>query len=299
MIELTGLHLLLTYTCNYECDHCFVWGGPRQEGVMTADLIDEILAQAEALGTVEWIYFEGGEPFLYYPLLRYGVVSASEREYTVGIVSNSYWATSARDAALALEPLAGRVQDLSVSADAYHGEAQSAAQATHAQAVAQQLAIPMGTISIANPEGEDVADRVGQLPQAESGVMHRGRAAAMLAPKAPHAPWQQFMSCPYENLRDPGRVHIDPLGYVHVCQGITMGNLLQKPLVELVAAYDPDAHPICGPLLQGGPAALAQSQGLTPAATYADACHFCYETRQQLRGRFPQLLAPDQMYGAG
>ncbi|MFQ6004291.1 MAG: hypothetical protein ACE5OQ_02215, partial [Woeseia sp.] len=32
---LSGLHLLLTYACNYQCDHCFVWGGPWQSGTMT------------------------------------------------------------------------------------------------------------------------------------------------------------------------------------------------------------------------------------------------------------------------
>ena len=36
---LSGLHLLLTYKCNYECDHCFVWGGPSQKGTMAVDII--------------------------------------------------------------------------------------------------------------------------------------------------------------------------------------------------------------------------------------------------------------------
>jgi hypothetical protein len=30
---------------------------------------------------------------------------------------------------------------------------------------------------------------------------------------------------------------------------------------------------------------------------YSDACHLCYETRRALRNRFPEILAPDQMYG--
>ncbi len=34
-MKLTGLHLLLTYRCDSECDHCFAWGGPGQEGTMT------------------------------------------------------------------------------------------------------------------------------------------------------------------------------------------------------------------------------------------------------------------------
>jgi MoaA/NifB/PqqE/SkfB family radical SAM enzyme len=91
-MRLTGLHLLLTYTCNYECDHCFVWSGPSQPGTMRLEQIEQILEQASDLGTIEWIYFEGGEPFLYYAILLAGVRAAAERGFKVGIVSNAYWA---------------------------------------------------------------------------------------------------------------------------------------------------------------------------------------------------------------
>ena len=50
---LTGLHLLLTYQCTYECDHCFAWGSPSQTGTMTLDTIEHILGEAEQLGTIE------------------------------------------------------------------------------------------------------------------------------------------------------------------------------------------------------------------------------------------------------
>jgi hypothetical protein len=60
----------------------------------------------------------------------------------------------------------------------------------------------------------------------------------------------------------------------------------------------PDAHPVIGPLLAGGPAELARRYGLTPKEGYADACHLCYETRLALCERFPDVLTPDQMYGA-
>ena len=119
-MKLAGLHLLLTYECNYECDHCFVWGGPRQTGTMTLETIERILEEADALGTIEWIYFEGGEAFLYYQLLRAGVRLAAERGFKVGTVTNAYWASAARDAIEWLQPFAGLVQDLSISNDTYH-----------------------------------------------------------------------------------------------------------------------------------------------------------------------------------
>lgn len=125
----------------------------------------------------------------------------------------------------------------------------------------------------------------------------RGVVTGVLAPVACKHPWAGFTECPYENLRDPGRVHVDPLGYVHLCQGITLGNLFETPLTELVANFDADAHPIVGPLLNGGPVALVERYGLDHDHAYADACHLCYTAREKLRERFPEALAPDQMYG--
>jgi len=42
-MKVTGLHFLLTYQCIYECDHCFVWGSPRQTGVMSIDQVQGYL----------------------------------------------------------------------------------------------------------------------------------------------------------------------------------------------------------------------------------------------------------------
>jgi hypothetical protein len=68
-------------------------------------------------------------------------------------------------------------------------------------------------------------------------------------------------------------------------------------LIEICARYEAEAHPICGPLLNGGPAALVTEYALPHEESYADACHLCYEARQSLRERFPAILLPDQMYG--
>ena len=84
-MKLTGLHILLTYQCTYECEHCFVWGSPRQSGTLTLEQVEDILKQAKDAG-VESIYFEGGEPFLYYAILSKGVRLAAEMGFSVGIV---------------------------------------------------------------------------------------------------------------------------------------------------------------------------------------------------------------------
>lgn len=293
-MKLSGLHILLTYQCTYECDHCFVWGSPRQTGTLTLEQIENILYQAKDAGVTS-IYFEGGEPFLYYAVLARAVHEATDMGFDVGIVSNAYWATTIADAEQWLYPFVGRVSDLTVSSDLFHCEDELGEAPQNAIAAAKWMGIPTGKITVAPPDSEGIQSH-GQLED-ESGVMFRGRAAKMLVDKAPRHPWEGFDSCPHEDLREPGRIHVDPLGNLHICQGITIGNMFEKPLKQICEEYDVDAHPICGPLLSGGPAALVSEHNLPHASHYADACHLCYEARRMLRQRFPQYLGPDQMYG--
>jgi len=274
-MRLSSLHLLLTYQCNLECSHCFVWGSPWQSGTMTLQSVRHILQEAKDLGTVESIYFEGGEPFLYYVPMLKGVELAAEMGFEVGIVSNAYWATSVEDAVEWLRPFTGLISDLSVSSDVYHWNEKLSQQARNASQAAQQLEIPLGVISIAEPEATSAEAAVGQLPPEESGVMYRGRAAEALASRAPRRSWTQFTECPYEDLREPGRVHVDPFGNLHICQGISVGNMLQRSLRDICQEYEPDLHPITGPLLAGGPVELVQRYELPHEEAYADACHLC------------------------
>jgi hypothetical protein len=300
-MDISGLHLLLTYQCNLECDHCFAWGSPWQTGTITLERIREILRQASELGTVEWFYFEGGEPFLFYPIMVRGVEEAAALGFKVGIVTNGYWGTDLTDAREWLLPFQGLVQDLSVSSDLLHWSETLSRQAEIATQAAAELRIPLGIISIAPPEATDVPSAIGQLPSSESGIMYRGRATEKLAAQAPRTPWTEFTECPHEDLRNPGRPHLDPLGNVHVCQGISLGNVFDESLSDIVQTYDADVdaatHPIVSPLITGGPKALIEQYELKHEDGYADACHLCYEARLALRDRFPDILTPDQMYG--
>jgi MoaA/NifB/PqqE/SkfB family radical SAM enzyme len=287
-MKLNGLHILLTYQCTYECDHCFVWGSPRQNGTLSLEQIERILNQARDAG-VEWIYFEGGEPFLYYAILVEGVKIAAGMGFHVGVVSNAYWATTIADAEEWLKPLAV-VEDFTVSSDLFHCKEELGEKAQNALAAARWLSIPTGLISIAQP---------GLADKDQGEVMYRGRAASQLSPRAKRIDYRNFTKCPYEDLREPERVHLDPLGNVHICQGIVIGNVFEQTLKEICDEYSPDEHPVCGPLLHGGPLALVEEYNLTHEDAYADACHLCYSARFALRQRISKILEPDQMYGVG
>jgi organic radical activating enzyme len=296
-MKLTGLHILYTYQCTFECEHCFVWGSPWQAGTFTLEELRIVFDQAAEVKTIEWIYFEGGEPFIYHPALVSAVKAAAAKGFKIGIVTNAYWAISVEDALEWLKPFSGLLSDLSISSDLYHYDEAVSRQARNAVQAAESLRLPVGTISIAQPEAREGNRTVGQLLPDESGVMYRGRAVEKLAGRAAMLPWTEFDACPFEDLREPGRVHLDPLGYLHICQGISVGNLFQQPLTAICSAYDPEAHPIVAPLLSGGPVELVRRYQLPHAEVYADACHLCYTARLALRSRFPGVLNPDQMYG--
>jgi hypothetical protein len=311
-VRLDGIHFLVTYRCTYACDHCFVWGSPDAEGTMTLAQLTSVIDQAAELGVAS-VYFEGGEPTLAYPIVLAAARRARERGLDVGVVSNCFWATSVEDAKVWLAPFAELgLADLSLSSYAYFVEDADEEPLRNAVLAAQELGIPASVLEVGAPA------EIG-VPGACSGdvgeIMHKGRAAVALAPARATRPPETLVTCPFEDFTDPGRAHVGPDGELQICQGISAGNVftgadgppaperLDAPLADglrrVLDAYDPHARPVVREILAGGPWALAQAAGHTPAcALYADECHLCYEVRSALRaaGRHPEVVAPGQCY---
>ena len=297
---LTGIHILLTFMCNEACDHCFVFSGPNAKGTFTLRQLRTVLDEATKLGTVESVYFEGGEPFLFYPTMIEGMRIARSKGLKVGLVTNAYYATSEEDAELWLRPLYEMgVSDLSVSDDSFHFGEEKDNPAKRVLAAAKKLGLPASSICIGKPTVKAGIDKKKDkgVPVVGGGVIFRGRAVEKLVEGLPRRPGEDFTECPHEDLKEPKRVHLDAYGNVHLCQGLSMGNMWQTSLSELVSNYSADSHPICGPLAEGGPLLLAKEYNLEHQGEYVDACHFCYLLRLTLLSRFPQYLAPRQVYG--
>jgi organic radical activating enzyme len=298
-MPITGLHLLQTYKCNFECDHCFVYSRPEAKGVMKISDIRQILNEAKQVGNISEICFEGGEPFLYYQTMLWGLQVAKDLGFKRSIVTNSYWATSVEDAKEWLTPIAEiGIHDLAISDDAYHYGENEENLTKYAYEAAKDLDIPVGKITIEEPKRNlDQIEWKGK-PVVGGKVQYKGRAVEKLTEGMLTKPWTEFDKCLDEDFTNQGRVHIDPFGYVHVCQGIVIGNRKQTPLPELFTNFNPEKHPICRPILRGGPAELVKEYHAEHEEEYIDECHLCYSTRLKLRKRFPDILTPDQMYGA-
>lgn len=297
---LKEIHFLLTYMCNSECDHCFVYSSPSAQGTFTLSQVGTVIEEACKIGTVETVMFEGGEAFLFYPLMVEGIRSARNMGLETGVVTNSYFATTVEDAELWLRPLCELgISKLHVSDDEFHFEEKDDSPAKRVLAAAKNLGMQSTSISIDEPVAvlSPEKNQGKGAPVVGGGAMFRGRAVEKLAPGLPTTKWEELTECPYEELERPKRVHVDSYGNVHLCQGLSMGNMWDTPLSQLVAEHNVGSHPICAPLVSGGPAALVKKYDIKHSDGYVDSCHLCYVARKRLLDTFPQYLAPRQVYG--
>jgi len=277
---LTGIHFLLTYACPAACDHCFLWGMPGRRGMTTAQ-VDTLLEQVASLGTVTAVCAEGGEAFLLPTVLRHFVRRAAKMGLQPSALTNAFWVSGPAQTRRRMTDLqeAGLTR-IGISTDRWHRRTVPARRVDTLQEVCREIGLEAGRMET-EPER----------------VMHRGRAAVMLAPRRPLQPPHSLLQCPHENLAAPSRMHLDCYGRLHLCQGLQPG---AGSLAEAIAGYVPGRHPIVSRLLAGGPWALAQAareRGFQPESGYADACHLCYRVREFLRPAYPDLLGPDEMYG--
>ncbi|MHA2099267.1 MAG: radical SAM protein [Candidatus Kariarchaeaceae archaeon] len=297
---LTEIHVLLTYNCNYECDHCFLYCNTESEGTFTVDQIRILVEEAKKMGTVDSFHFEGGEPFLFYPLLVEGIKIVKQEGFKVGIGSNGYWATSKENAELYLNSIISMgVDSLMVSNDIYHYGDDVENFAKTAVECGKLTKIPVGESTIDPPRVTEtrISDYEKATPIVTGDVMFRGRAADKLIEGLPTRHWKEFKTCPFEDLVSPIRVHIDSYGNVQICQGLNIGNCWETPLSEIMENYKPDENPISGPLHEGGPIKLIESFDLEMQNEFVDECHACYEIRKKLIPEFPKILGPKQVYG--
>ena len=134
----------------------------------------------------------------------------------------------------------------------------------NALVAAKWLNIPTGMISVAQPDA-DAQQSHGQIED-ESAVMYRGRAAVKLSATRGQ-PSLGRIRLPVHTKICASRDASISIRWA-ICTSVrelSIGNVFEKPLKQICEEYDADAHPICGPLLAGGPAALVTEYNLPHA----------------------------------
>jgi len=272
---------------------------------MSAQTAFKLLLEAKEAG-VNHIFIEGGEPFLLPKLLPLVIKKATELGFWVGLLTNGFWAVSAKQAKKVLLPLVkAGLNSLSISTDSYHQAFVPLKNALLAAKTAKALGLEADLMVCqdkATPTSLSAAlktNNYSQVPVYEGGLVCRGRAVLSQLCTSGSLPWTELTTC-RERLAAPGRVHIGPKGEVHLCQGLLLGtSALTTSLKDIFQSYQPNQHPLVAALTAGGPTALArlaQNYGFQPAATYADNCHLCFDARRFLLPYFPQYLGPSHLY---
>jgi hypothetical protein len=245
-----------------------------------------------------------------------------EMEMAVRVETNAFWATDL-DAALSyLEPLFRAGSSVMFSLDAFHEPYISLDCIERAVRVADELgmehnlelpyldvqarthALDLRTDALLR-ELERRLDRSPCCRTYQGNVLYNGRAADRLASiVAPgrgvpdvicdRVPWW------YDGWIETNDLLIlDPEGYLSKGCGISMGNVRELPVDEVLAAFDARRHPIFSTLLTSGPLGLAKEAtelGYTLKQDYADKCHLCQEARDVLVSKYPNELVPRQHY---
>lgn len=298
--------MLLTYRCNARCEHCFLSCGPSRNGLVTLDELHKYLEDAAGAPYISHFFLEGGEPFLFPRELLQMVAAIKDRGYYLGLLTNGFWAVSDSAAHAALKPVVeAGLDSLGISTDAWHSSFVPVERAQRAVRIADDLGLDADLMVCAGgPEGADVSGVLKGL-QACGTVVHpsevvcRGRASTSRLCLTGRHDWQSLTTCPV-TFGGRSRVHLGPFGQIHLCQGLLIGrDARRESLVEIFADFDPEAHPICAALSEGGPAELARlamRSGFVPEDSYADGCKLCFEARRHLVARFPELLGPAEMY---
>ena len=294
------LHILLTYNCTLRCKHCYVFSDQRAPGKISLSQVSHFLNDGQKLGSLEWVYFGGGEPFTQYPMLLKAVQRARKLGYRVGVETNGYFARTEEAALRLLRPLANLgIEDLRVSNDSLHYQKPETSPALRALTSAGKLGIPTTLVHInltsqddLTPATEVNVDRV-ERPR----FMYTGRAAESFSETDPGMDVIDLSSCPRGDLAAPDKVFVDAYGFVQICPGIAIGNACQDPLNEIITNYDLESHPVLSILHKSGPMGLIQGSDLHPEEKFIDTCHGCYSSRKHLIDRYPEQLGPRHVYG--
>ncbi len=315
-----GASFLLSFKCPASCKHCSYKAGPQKTGSVALNETRQWLRELVHTQPLQSVGVHGGEPFLFFELVKQFMKLARELEIPRRwAITNSYWAKSEVIAKKKLSELrdAG-LTSITFSVDAFHQEYIPLEFVKNA--IGAALALDFEKIYVdsyfvnhpnaSNPYDPLTSKSLESLQDLDglafSGrQMHFwGRAAELLVryvdlkDEIPRGQCQ----VPFwigNTIQNPEGIEIDSEGNITLCCGISIGNAKQYPLEEILDNYDCSTHPILGPIAAKGPIGLlkvAKEKGFSPKRSFFDECHLCYEIRKTLAPFFPQYLVPKTCY---
>jgi MoaA/NifB/PqqE/SkfB family radical SAM enzyme len=264
----------------------------------------------------------GGEPFLYFDVLKQILRKAAELEIPkIGVITNAYWAINhSKTKQMLSELIDAGLNRITVSVDAFHHEYIPFEKVRNAIEVAANLGFNKIWVDsyFISPKQFHTSYDLKTYSSVESlshiqGVEFssyqadlEGRAADLLVGEVQLSDTTPCGKCKFPfwlggDLKEPEVIEIDREGNVTLCPGLCIGNANETSLLDILDTYDYRKHPIIHVIAENGPIGLvklAEEKGLQIDSIFVDECHLCYEMRRILCNEFPQYLAHRGCYQA-
>ena len=319
-LHLEQCNFLLTYKCIAKCRHCRYLASPNRKGVMTVKDFQAYMTVLASEQSLRWIVFRGGEPFLFYKTLKRCIEIAHRLgQKKIAVVTSGHWGGNQTNAQKKLLELkTAGLSSIWFSVDAFHQEFVPFHSVHTAINAARTIGFDeivitsqfLGTVNARNTfnsRTEECLERL-RLPEdftiVRNPIVLEGRASHQLARYLNSKPASLHGKCVLpswagETLKDPRTIEIDFEGNVSICLGLCIGNAKTESLSEIIRNYDYTKHPIMRLLAENGPHKLTELANTTRnfnLREFVNECHMCYELRKQLRGCYPESLAPQSCY---
>jgi len=318
-MQIKSVDFLLTFKCPSKCKHCSYKAGPERTGHMKLADVERYLKELTNTQPVQAITAHGGEPFLYFELLKQIMKKAKELKLPRRwVITNGYWAKTKAIARKKLVELkeAG-LQCITFSVDGFHQEYIPLESVKNGIEVAASLGfekVCVDSYFLVDPNSDNsyniltrnALERLGELDNVEINRYQadfEGRGAELVKYVETKAELPAG-KCPLPfwiggNLKNPKTIEIDFEGNVTLCPGICIGNTKTQLLSQILQNYDYHAHPILSIIAEKGPIGLlevAVAKGFKQHQKFVNECHLCYKVRKFLRPYCPQFLAPEGCY---
>jgi hypothetical protein len=263
----------------------------------------------------DWLTVHGGEPFLYFDILKQIIHKSAELGIPkIGVITNAYWAIDLVKTEHKLKELrrAG-LNHITISVDAFHQEYIPIEKMRNAIISASNLGFEkvwvdsyfINPTEFSSPYDLKTRDAIESLRDIQGvefskyQVGMEGRAADLLIKETEKCGGIPQGKCQFPfwlggDLKNPKVIEIDREGNVTLCPGLCVGNAKESSLLNILDSYNYRGHPIIRILAEEGPIGLfhlAKSEGLHVIASYVNECHLCYEMRRVLSCKYPQYLA--------
>ncbi len=311
--------LLVSYSCNAKCKHCYLNCGGKKSGKMDiADAKRHLQSFKEEGIPKEEVHITGGEPFIDLDYLVSILDVAQEAGYSgFGFVeTNAFWATNQEKCKRILETIKKRgVEKLCISSDIFHQEFIPLSNVKRLVENCYEVIGP-NSIMLRWQGGLDLKKHIGEMteteikeyilnPNREFRTRIVGRGTKTLADFLPRQKAENFKDSPcFEKMVGSGHYHFDLHNDLIPGIGcIILGNASNRTLRELLNNVSEENNPMFEMLSKEGPAGRFLAQANTKGYRelekgYCDKCHLCFDIKKHIvsLGNSTKEIGPKEAY---